>query len=140
MAMNPREIEDTIAREVLGWVFARANEPGYSSVYGPGWYSQDEDGYHYVGWPEAWATDMDAMWKLATRLANDGIVWQLNTMKDGQAGSFVELDYLPDSLSSYHETVEAEAGPDQMPLAMCLALLEMEKAKKAKTADGLKTV
>jgi hypothetical protein len=121
--MNPREIEDAIARDVLGWVFVSNDEA--DCVSGPGWYKQDR----FVGWPDQWATDMDAAWKLAGELAKDGLDWQLRTKK---TGSFVKLT------NSAHESVEAEAGPDQMPLAMCLALLKMVDAKK--TADGLKTV
>lgn len=124
--MNPREIEDDIARDVLGWVFMRDNDP---LVSGPGWYKQEEHGLKFVGWPDQWATDMDAAWKLAGELAKDGLDWQLRTKK---TGCFVKLT------NSAHETVEAEAGLDQMPLAMCLALLKMVEAKK--TADGLKTV
>ena len=139
--MNPREVEDAVAREVLGWVFVKDSEVDYIHTSGPGWYKQDEQGdFKFVGWPDRWASDMDAAWKLSAQLAKDGVAWQLNTMKDGVIGSFVEVDFLPTPFHSYHESVEAEAGPDQMPLAMCLALLKMVEAKKAKTADGLKTV
>lgn len=138
--MNPREVEDAVARDVLGWAFVRDGETDYSHTSGPGWYKQDENGLRFVGWPDQWASDMDAAWKLSAQLAKDGVIWQLNTMKDGVIGSFVELGFPPSPIHSYHETVEAEAGPDQMPLAMCLALLKMADAKKVKTADGLKTV
>lgn len=139
--MSPRELEDAVAREVLGWMFVKDSEADELFVSGPGWYKQDERGdYKFVGWPDQWASNMDAAWKLSAELAKEGMVWQLNTMKDGRYGSFVELDYLPSPIHSYHETVEAEAGLDEMPLAMCLALLKMVEAKKAKTADGIKTL
>lgn len=123
--MNPREVEDAIARDVLGWVFIKDSDLDYAHTSGPGWYKGDK----FVGWPDQWATDMDSAWKLAGELAKEGLDWQLRTRK---TGSFVKLT------NSDHESVEAEAGLDQMPLAMCLALLKMVEAKK--TADGLKTV
>ena len=130
--MKPREVEDAIARDILGWVFIKDGELDCGS--GPGWYKQNEHGdFKFVGWPDAWATDMDAMWKLAGQLAKNGVDWQLSTKKKGRIGSFVKL-------INDIEDVEAEAGPDQMPLAMCLALLKMAEAKKTKTANGLKTV
>lgn len=127
--MDPREVEDAVARDVLGWTFVSKDEVD-SSIPGPGWYKGDR----FVGWPDQWATDMDSAWRLAAELAKDGLDWQLRTKKEQRIGSFVKITY------PSHETVEAEAGPDQMPLAMCLALLKMIDAKKAKTADGLKTV
>lgn len=139
--MDPREVEDAVARDVLGWTLIRDIDVDYTCMSGPGWHKQDDQGdWQFMGWPDQWASDMDAAWKLSAQLAKDGMVWQLNTMKDGVFGSFVELGYLPSSIHSYHETVEAEAGPDQMPLAMCLALLKMAETKKVKTADGIKTV
>lgn len=126
--MNPREIEDTVARDVLGWIFIKDGEVDYNTS-GPGWYKHEHGDLKFVGWPDQWATDMDAAWKLAGELAKDGLDWQLRTKK---TGCFVKLT------NSAHETVEAEAGIDQMPLAMCLALLKMVEAKK--TADGLKAV
>lgn len=137
--MDPREVEDKVATEVLGWVLVRDADVDYTCMSGPGWYKQDESGWQFMGWPDQWASNMDAAWKLSADLAKEGIVWQLNTMKDGRTGSFVELDYLPSPIHSYHETVEAEAGSNEMPLAMCLALLKMAKAKKV-TADGTKAI
>lgn len=127
--INPREIEDRIANEVLSWTFK-----GPGETLTPGWYTQDT----FVGWPDQWATDMDAIWKLAGNLSKQHhMTWSLNTWS---GKSKVKLSYLPYPMASVHHSVEAEAGPDEMPLAMCLALLKMIEAKKAKTADGLKTV
>lgn len=122
-SLKPREIEDLVAREVLGWVFVRADEPGYSD--GPGWYKPLKDGsFEFVGWPDRWATDMDAMWALAGTLAKEGLDWQISTRKGERFGSYVKL-------LGPTGSAEAESGPDQMPLAMCLALLNMAEAKKA---------
>lgn len=131
--MNPREVEDAIAREVLGWTFR-----GLGEETQPGWYTLNEDGSKFMGWPSQWATDMDAVWKLAGDLSKQHhMTWSLNTWG---GKSKVKLSYLPYKCASVHHSVDAEADADQMPLAMCLALLKMIEAKKAKTADGLKTV
>jgi hypothetical protein len=138
--MNPREVEDAVARDILGWKFVKDTEVDYIHTSGPGWYKQDEQGeLKFMGWPEQWATNMDAMWKLAGQLSKQHhMTWSLNTWSGNK--SKVKLSYLPYGAASIHHSVEAEANIDEMPLAMCLALLKMIDAKKAKTADGLKTV
>ncbi|MEM3097501.1 MAG: hypothetical protein QXU32_02110 [Nitrososphaerales archaeon] len=112
-----------IASKVFRWQYRDHGDDGYDDIAGPGFYIGNVFVSSKYNLPH-WSTDIVDAWNLVQRLERDGWVWSISTMRDGERGIFVRVEFPLYPAHSVCERVEAKAPVGRLPEAICKAAIK----------------